>query len=89
MEYKNHEELGENIGRVEWEPEYRKAFIYLLRPEDRTEREMAAIEEDLVHELLHIVFQGHKSYKKYNPQHERSINQVTGALVKRYRRKVL
>lgn len=40
-------------------------------------------EETLVHEILHIILDGHKADRdEYDPMHERAINKMASALVK-------
>lgn len=39
------------------------------------------LEATLVHELLHLVLQGHREYETYDPTLERAINRISAALM--------
>ncbi len=56
-----------------WSAEECKAEIYLLRK---------ATEETLLHEIVHLLFQGHTTYSAYDELMERSINRLVSAMVR-------
>ncbi len=70
-----------NVGLNELEPEYQKSHIILAPGEG---------DETLVHEILHILFDGYKSRKEIQedkPQHELAINKVAATLVELAKKK--
>jgi hypothetical protein len=75
-----------SVGLCSFMPEYQAAEILILHPDDRGPSD-PDIEADVVHELLHVVIQGHKGPQKYDPAFELGINSMTDALCKAYRRK--
>lgn len=71
-------------GRVLYAPEYGMAEISILTPKDRGEEDKDPIEEDVVHELLHIRLEGHKGQEGYDPMIERALNVLAKVLVEGY-----
>lgn len=63
---------GYCMGKVLYSPEYGSADIYVLRELDREEGD--GIEDDIVHELLHILLEGHKAPGPYDARFERALN---------------
>lgn len=61
------------LGTCRWSTEETSALIELREDAD---------ESTLVHELLHLVIDGHKVYKRYSPPTERAINRIAAALLK-------
>ena len=75
---------GEGVqGNIFFEPEFRRALIVLLALKYR-EEEGDSPEEDLIHELLHLVLQGHGTRMKYDAMFERGLNQIAHALYTAY-----
>lgn len=66
-------EMGDAEGLNYIHPEEMLSQIHLRR---------GASEETLVHELLHLVFDGDGPLREYDVLHERGINRVAGALVR-------
>jgi Zn-dependent peptidase ImmA (M78 family) len=66
------EEMPNEWGTAQWVTEECSAIIRIR--ED-------ANEETLVHELLHLVLDGHKRYRRYSEMSERAINRIAAALV--------
>lgn len=68
-------------GLTDWQPEHKSARIEISNDEDD-----ATIERSVVHELLHIVLEGHESFDfengkyKVDPQFEYALNVVAEAL---------
>lgn len=59
-------------------PEYQTATIYLDKTHFGDE-----LEADLIHELLHVLVDGHKPQSgDYDPMHERAINKLQAAISK-------
>jgi hypothetical protein len=78
--------MAGELGRVEFYPEMMRAEISILHPDDRTAKPDERYPElDLVHELLHLLIDGHKGPDKYSIAHERAINAIAEALWKGYR----
>lgn len=68
------EEMVDSLGLNYYSVEELQSTILIARGEG---------EETVVHELLHLVLDGHKTYDgMYDPMHERSINRLAAALVK-------
>ena len=59
------------LGRSSWMTEECTATIEIR--ED-------AKEDTIVHEMLHLVIDGHKRYRRYNELTERAINRIAAAL---------
>lgn len=79
----NEEQMGENAGSIVYMPEHSQASISILAPKDREEGDHNdSIEEDLVHELLHLTLHGHKTLDnlQYDALFERGLNVVAKAL---------
>lgn len=69
------EEMKDLCGCVTWHTEELKATVKLSK-------KVADKEGTLVHELLHIVLQGHADYdEKYDAHLERAINRIAAGLV--------
>lgn len=67
-------EMGDSVGLCLWHTEEQAAIVKILRGQPDTE-------ETLVHELLHIVLQGHDELKDdYSVNLERAINRIAHAL---------
>jgi hypothetical protein len=65
-----------DLGRCYWHPDECHADVEVnARARDK--------EATLVHELLHIVIQGHEDFPGYNVEVERAINKITAALLGR------
>ena len=85
--FQSEHEMGENAGCVRYMPEHSQAEICILRPEDREEGgHHDSIEEDLIHELLHITINGHKTLEdlQYDACFERGLNIIAKALAEGY-----
>ncbi len=63
-----------DLGRCAWNVEELEAIVKLNRRDPQQET-------TLVHELLHIVIQGHADYETYDPHLERAINRIANALM--------
>lgn len=61
-------------GLCAWSVEELTAVVQIRRAQED-------VEATLVHELLHIVLQGHKEYEDYDLALERAINRITEALM--------
>jgi hypothetical protein len=74
LNYGTNKYMGGNVGLNVFSPEEEISNIYLRRGEG---------ESTLVHELLHLVFDGHKAPEgqAYSTLHERAINRTAEALV--------
>ena len=73
-----HKELGDCVGRNYFSPEELSSLILIDRKGDE-------IESTLVHELLHLVFDGHKNVDmidQYDPMQERALNRTAAAMLK-------
>lgn len=72
-------------GMADWHPDNRTAEIDILPPHLIADD----IEETLVHELLHVLYEGHTWYTEdlRSAHQERALNQTTAALVSAYSRK--
>jgi hypothetical protein len=86
FEFKPRDEMkdgdGHNVGWCNWMPEERKAWGEIMEEADLVESGGRSVEATLVHELLHIVFQGHFDVlPKYDPHFERALNDMTDLLV--------
>lgn len=66
-------EMPDNLGTVTW-------FVEDAKPIATMELRETAEEETLVHELLHLVIQGHAPYEEYDPHQERAINRIAAVL---------
>jgi Zn-dependent peptidase ImmA (M78 family) len=64
----------ENVGHCTWNTERLTAEIAMKRREPDQE-------STLVHELLHLVMQGHGNYEVYDVHTERAINRIASALM--------
>lgn len=67
---------GGFVASTEWEAELCRAKIF-LSPKGRDE-------ETLIHEILHILYDGHTTYdieKHYSEMHERALNRLAKALM--------
>lgn len=67
------------VGLAEWQPEYKIAKVWVSsdRPDDE-------VVHSLVHELEHIVLEGHKNLPKNyrsDPMYERGLNSIADALL--------
>jgi predicted SprT family Zn-dependent metalloprotease len=77
--------MGDKVGGVEYMPEHTFAEINILRTKDRKEKD-DSIEEDIIHELLHLLISGHKhKQEKYDELFERGLNCIAKALYEGYR----
>ena len=85
VSFKSAKEMGDKVGGVQYMPEHATAYIEILKTRDRKEKD-DTIEEDIIHELLHLVISGHRSkQEKYDELFERGINAIATALVKGYK----
>jgi hypothetical protein len=68
------DECSDAIAWIYWSPEELTATLVMRAH---------AEEDSLVHELLHLVLDGHKNYASelYSELHERSINRITASLI--------
>ena len=77
-------EMEEALGVAYWTPEYKTAVIKILAP-DNPEDDEQDVERTLVHELLHIMMQGHRTMddvtKTYDPAFEAALNVLADVLV--------
>lgn len=80
--FKSEYEMGENEGLCYYYTEYRRAEIHILRECDREEG-CDSIENTVVHELLHIVLEGHKPRLEgqYDAMFERGLNVIASVLI--------
>jgi len=64
--------MGESVGSCLWNAEECTAMIELLRGQG---------EDTLIHEMLHLVLEGHTNYEetKYSQMHERALNRLADA----------
>lgn len=84
VKFKGLDDMGDNAGSVMYMPEHSKAEIWLLDPAQREEGdENDSIEEDLIHELLHLILNGHITLDKliYDAMFERGLNVIAKALL--------
>jgi Zn-dependent peptidase ImmA (M78 family) len=76
VEWGAKKEMADAVGTCIWSAEELCAIVKLKRGEPAHE-----IEPTLVHELLHLVLQGHTNYDgKYDIHLERAINKLAAAL---------
>lgn len=73
------------LGVSLWVPDRKTAKIYVLQPREfkaleKDELIPATIEETLVHELLHILLEGHLVQSPSNINTERALNQLAKVL---------
>ncbi len=68
------------LGCVTWDTENEYAVISISRSCEKAEREPT-----LVHEILHIVWDGHREVQPHDLDKERAINRITAALLKEER----
>lgn len=82
FEFKPDSEMEDHLGWCDWSRETGKAWGAVLDPQDLIARDGGSVESIVVHELLHILLQGHM-YKqpKYDPDFERALNVLTSVLV--------
>ena len=84
VSYAPKSEMEESLGHAYWTPEYKTAVIKILNPDDPEEDEQD-VERTLVHELLHIMLQGHRIMdevtKVYDPIFEAALNVLADVLV--------
>lgn len=81
----NTEDLDECAGTCVWQPEYKTAMIKIAGDQPPGE-----IEETLIHELLHVVLEGHKPLTqtyKYDAMYERGLNVISEALAAKGRKR--
>lgn len=76
------EDMEDDQGQCWYYPEYRRADIHILREQDTQEGD-DSIEAAVVHELLHIVLEGHRPLEggKYDAMFERGLNLIANALI--------
>lgn len=88
VEFYEPKEDEDDDGACGWQREYSEAWLYLS---SAIRGNWDEIEETIVHELLHLKFEGHKatesSLEKYDPVYENGLNVVARELVKVGRRK--
>lgn len=73
------EELNGCAGTLEWETEYHAATMTLA-----AELPKPDLEETVVHELLHLLLEGHKSANsRYDAMYERGLNTLSALLAKK------
>lgn len=68
---------------VQMLPESQRAHILILAPRYRGEGSDSP-EEDLIHELLHLVLEGHGPRARRDTMFERGLNQLSKALWQAY-----
>lgn len=68
-------EAKEAQGSAVWHPDEERAWIVVSRTSDQR--------ATLIHELLHVRWEGHKPYGGYSVHQERAINAITAALLSR------
>jgi hypothetical protein len=86
VRYASKKELGENYGDCNWNPDERKARIRVRRP-GVLRKDGEHLEDVLLHELLHLVLQGHAwEEEPYNVHIERADNALVEALIGGYGR---
>lgn len=75
IRYGTAEEMSDNVGLNYISVEELESLILLSRHQED-------VEETLVHELLHLVYDGHKPQDwRYDAMHERALNRTAKALV--------
>lgn len=73
------DDLKGNAGMMDWQTEYHSATIYLVRELPRRD-----MEETVIHELLHLLLEGHKNpVCKDLPLYESGLNTLSALLLKR------
>jgi len=82
--WKSKEDMKEDdggycAGRAYYAPEFGSADVWILCPEDRDETD-DSIESDVIHELLHILLEGHKGQSVYDARYERALNIIAKRL---------
>lgn len=70
------EEGKKNLGHCKWSTEELTATVKIRKGGNDHEA-------TLLHELIHVVFQGHADYDEYDAHIERAINRMTAALMAR------
>ena len=74
-------DIRNNLGEIEWQIDYSSATIKIAN-EDQHDTDELTVEETLIHELLHLRFEGHKDCDgKRQPHIERALNVVAKILV--------
>ncbi len=68
--------MGDPVGTCQWHAEECFATIEILRGQG---------EDTLLHELMHLVLEGHTTYapEKYSEMHERALNRLAAAFMVR------
>lgn len=73
------DEIDGCAGTILWETEYHSATMTLA-----AELSRADLEETVIHELLHLLFEGHKSAtSRYDAMYERGLNTLSAILAKK------
>ena len=83
--YAEPDEIPGCVGYCSFTPEHQSAEILILHPDylqDHTKETGQTVEHIVVHELLHLVLDGHKSTGKSDSRHEQAINCLARALLK-------
>ena len=83
--YAEPDEIPNCVGFCAFTPEHQTAEILILHPDylrDHTKETGQTVEHIVVHELLHLVLDGHKPAGKDDPQHEQAINCLARVLLK-------
>lgn len=84
IRFASFEETEGNVGLCAWFSEYKKVEIFILEEELHAQQEVGTIEETVVHELLHLVLDGHREKKLvYSPSYEHGLNVLARILTKR------
>jgi len=79
------DKMDGTLGRCDMYVEMQMAQITILHPDDRNGKpEESNPEVDLIHELLHIVLDGHCPQQRYSVPHEVAINALSETLYRAY-----
>jgi len=71
----------DTMAEVSWQPEWKEAEI-LFRREAQLKKTGRSIDHFIVHELLHIVLEGHKTViEEYDPLYEAAINNIASLII--------
>lgn len=84
VEFQSGEDMGGRDAAVSAQAEYDTANMVVRQP---TEGQPVDVEESVVHELLHVLLEGHKNLaissheESYDPMYERGLNVLSSLLV--------
>jgi hypothetical protein len=82
--FQSGEDMGGRDAAVTAQAEYDQAVMAVRQP---TDSQPVDVEESVVHELLHVLLEGHKNLTNsthedtYDPMYERGLNVLAGLLV--------